>query len=248
LVTIGAHAFEGDSFLETIDFGANLEYIGDSAFKGCVRVLSMTIWTEYTPNVGYHSLSDISSYADLYVLGTVLKKFQVDNNWNRFILKEIGATETTVTENNVTVVSAENSAEITWPAVNDAFTYEIAITKNGETICTLIFNANGQLVGIAFAQGRNGVNYTQQAQTAGYKFTVTGLTSDTKYNYSVTAKDNTEQPLDTKSGSFTTTGSATSHDQTSQEPKANSQKVLINGQILILRGDRTYTVTGQEVK
>jgi len=40
----------------------------------------------------------------------------------------------------------------------------------------------------------------------------------------------------------------TSIDQTSQEPIATSQKLLINGQIFILRGEKTYTLTGQEVK
>ena len=40
----------------------------------------------------------------------------------------------------------------------------------------------------------------------------------------------------------------TSLDQTSQEPIANSQKLIKDGQILILRGDRTYTLTGLEVK
>ena len=40
----------------------------------------------------------------------------------------------------------------------------------------------------------------------------------------------------------------TSLNQTSQEPIANSQKLIKDGQLLILRGDRTYTLTGQEVK
>ncbi len=33
-------------------------------------------------------------------------------------------------------------------------------------------------------------------------------------------------------------------DQTSQEPKANSQKLFRNGQLYILRGNQTYTITG----
>lgn len=37
-------------------------------------------------------------------------------------------------------------------------------------------------------------------------------------------------------------------DQISQEPTAKSQKLMKDGQLLILRGDRTYTLTGQEVR
>ena len=37
-------------------------------------------------------------------------------------------------------------------------------------------------------------------------------------------------------------------DQTSQEPKANSPKLIRNGQLLIERNNHTYTLTGTEVK
>lgn len=37
-------------------------------------------------------------------------------------------------------------------------------------------------------------------------------------------------------------------DQITQEPQTNSQKLIKDGQIYILRGSRTYTLTGQEVK
>ena len=36
-------------------------------------------------------------------------------------------------------------------------------------------------------------------------------------------------------------------DVISQEPKAKSQKLIVNGQILILHGDKVYTITGLEV-
>ena len=36
-------------------------------------------------------------------------------------------------------------------------------------------------------------------------------------------------------------------DVISQEPKAKSQKLIVNGQILILHGDKIYTITGLEV-
>ena len=36
--------------------------------------------------------------------------------------------------------------------------------------------------------------------------------------------------------------------QISTDPLTATRKLLRNGQILILRGDKTYTVTGQEVK
>ena len=41
---------------------------------------------------------------------------------------------------------------------------------------------------------------------------------------------------------------STAIDQISQEPIANSQKLLKNGQLVILRGNKVYTIQGQEVK
>ena len=37
-------------------------------------------------------------------------------------------------------------------------------------------------------------------------------------------------------------------DHINQQPNANSQKLIKDGQILILRGEKTYTLTGQEMK
>ena len=37
-------------------------------------------------------------------------------------------------------------------------------------------------------------------------------------------------------------------EQISQEQKANSQKLIKDGQLLILRGDKVYTITGQEIR
>ncbi|MBQ2608630.1 MAG: hypothetical protein II588_05360, partial [Paludibacteraceae bacterium] len=97
-----------------------------------------------------------------------------------------------------------------------------------------------------FAPSRN--NVAQQAQEAGFSFTVTGLTSGTTYGYSVTAANSASQVLDTKEGSFTTTGGiATALDNASVE-SSNPVKVLCNGQLFILRDGKTYTVQGLQIK
>ena len=49
-----------------------------------------------------------------------------------------------------------------------------------------------------------------------------------------------------KPGYFTSV--KTGLDEISQQPRAKSQKLIRNGQLLILRGDKTYTITGVEVK
>ena len=162
----------------------------------------------------------------------------------------IGAEEATVTTNDVTVEPQDNAATLTWPTSNEAFSYTIEITKDGVVFCRLTFNANGQLTGIAFAPGRDGQSMAPAAlMTAnGLQFTVTGLDSNTHYGYSLTAKDANEQPIATYSGSFTTTseGVHAGIDNTAVEQKIT--KILRNGEVLILRDGKTYTIQGVEVR
>ena len=87
----------------------------------------------------------------------------------------------------------------------------------------------------------------------GLQFTVTGLSSGTQYSYSVTAKDANDQTVATYSGEFTTTseGIATgidNIDSSSLQGGDRGRLILRDGQIYILRGDKTYTLQGQEVR
>ena len=263
IISIGNYAFAGNTYIEQIDFGKSLESIGAHAFQGCSRVMTMTCLAEVTPDVGTGGLTSISSSADLYVLSSALKKYQVDPNWSRFLLKTLGSTGTTTTGTNVTVTADENTATFTWPTDDNAASYSIQITKDGEVFCTLIFNGNGQLIGVAFAPSRNGSHQASSAtmDNNAAQFTVTGLNAASKYGYRLSVTDESDEEIVAYSGEFATTGytgevkpggepeyNPEGIDQTIQEPTVNSQKLLINGQIFILRGDKTYTITGQEVK
>ena len=156
----------------------------------------------------------------------------------------IGAQPVDVT--TTTVTPSETTADIAWPQVTGTATYTIEIKKNGELICTLTFNAQGQLQSIAFhAPARN--NAPQRAQAAGFSFTVTSLDSGTTYSYTMTAKDNNGNVLKTESGSFTTTGDAQGLEDV-QGNNVQCTKIVHNGQIYILRGEKTYTIQGQVVR
>ena len=250
IISIGAHAFDGASYLQTIHFGSVLEEIGDYAFNGCTRVREMTCLAEITPNVGTDGLTSISDLVELYVPNDYLFDYQLDNNWKRFVLKPIGATETTVTSNEVTIVADENTATITWPT-SEADSYTIEITKDGEVFCRLIFNANGQLTGIAFAPSRNGQAQAPAATmtACGMQFTVTGLNSGTNYGYKLEAKSGSAT-VASYTGTFATAAGIVTAliPVESSAIHGGATKLLQGGQLLILRNGKTYTVQGQEVR
>ena len=245
IISIGAHAFDGASYLRTIHFGSALEEIGAYAFNGSVRVQEMTCLAETTPNVGTDGLTSINSLAKLYVPNDYLFEYQIDNNWSRFVLTPLGASETTVNEDEVIITANENTATITWPVNSNADTYTIEITKDGVVFCSLIFNASGQLTGIAFAPSRNGNARRASAATMtanGLQFTVTGLSSGTHYAYTLTVKDSSDDIVTSYAGEFTTTGALVPTDITPLQSGDDLQSTII------LRRDKVYTVTGQEVK
>ncbi|MBO7455817.1 MAG: leucine-rich repeat domain-containing protein, partial [Paludibacteraceae bacterium] len=259
LLTIGDYAFSGNTYLESIDFNAKLQSIGAYAFKDCYRVSEMTCMATVTPNVGTDALASINSYASLCVPAECLRKYQVDSNWGRFDLCELGTTSTVTENRTVTVEPTDNTAIFTWPTENNAASYSLQITKDGVVFCTLVFNSNGQLTGIAFAPGRNGAAHAPAAtmSVAGMSFTVTGLNAASKYAYHLVVKDEEQQDIQSYSGEFATTGYTgevnpggepeTAVDDITNDAQPTT-KLFRNGQLLILRDGKTYTLQGQEVR
>ena len=257
VTSIGANAFSNMSTLQTMQLPASLKTIGASAFENDINLTAIYNYRERPCLVDATAFNGVNKFdCTLYVLeGSVDMYKSSISDWKDFyFILPIGTTEVTEPVSDVTVEPHDNSATVTWPTSNNAATYTIQITKDGVLFCTLIFNANGQLTGIAFAPGREGAYHAPAAiMTAnGLQFTVTGLNSNTKYSYSVTAKDGNDVPVATYSGEFTTTseGIATGVEEVSSSLPGGERGRLIlhNGQIFILRGEKVYTVTGQEVK
>ena len=117
-------------------------------------------------------------------------------------------------------------------------------------ICTLTFNSAGQLINIAFAPGRNGnppAQYAEQvANGKGYRFTVTGLEEGTHYTYNIDVKNTADQTINSHSGEFTTQ-STTAVENIEVSENDNAQKLIRNGQLIIIRNGVEYNAVGQEL-
>ncbi len=260
ITTIGEYAFRGCKNLETISFGAGLTSMGDYALDGCQSIYEMTCYATKVPTVSSNTFREVSTRADLYVPSVSVKKYKTHAYWGVFNVLSIGA-DPVSSGGNVTVRPGENDVIITWPTDDNADTYSIQITKDGQVFCTLVFNADGQLTNIAFAPARNGAarsNPRAVLTKAGYRFTVTGLSSGTHYAYDLTVKDYDDTVLQSYTGTFTTKGENITTDLDNIEdsdPNGDNlsgndtpRKVFRDGQVYILRGGKTYTTTGMEIK
>ena len=243
--SIGTSAFEGCIRLGKVSLGYGMENIAANAFAECKRLYDIYVYATYPP------FADESSFAnynvDLYIPCESKRDYEYDIVWGEFKYIEcIGAESDETGGDDVTVTPGSNDVTITWPTEDEADTYSIVITKDGEVFCTLTFNSNGQLLNIAFAPGREGNRPAQYAEQAnnGYRFTVTGLDESTKYAYNLDVNDSLGKTIKSYEGEFTTQSTTALDNTHSQSPMTNVQKIFRDGQLVIIRDGKTYNAQG----
>ena len=126
----------------------------------------------------------------------------------------------------------------------------LEITKDGVVFCTLKFNAQGQLIGIAFAPSRDGELRTMQAaeMTAnGWQFTVTGLNQASKYGYTLDALNAGQQSIKHYEGEFYTDGYTGLERLTIDHAQCTVRKFIKDNQLYIFRGKEIYNAAGVEL-
>ena len=246
VTSIERGTFSYCSSLTSITIPNSVTSIGEVAFDGCTKLRYITCYAPEAPEVFQNTFSNYN--VNLNVPCDYLDEYKFHAVWGSFRYIEcIDAEESTVTTTTVTPSTTE--ATFAWPTSATANTYTLTITKDGVVFCTLTFNANGQLLNIAFAPGRDGAVHAPEAEltATGYQFTVTGLESGSTYAYTLDAKDAGNNVVANYTGTFTTTGGEMGVETVNKHVDTVT-KVVRDGQVLIQRGDRLYDLRGQEVR
>ena len=250
LTHIGDDAFVDCINLKAITIPASVTSIGANSFAGCRRIRDVYCYPLMPP---YAEATSFANYnANLNVPCDFLEDYQYDpvfGSFKYFIC--MGAESDNTDSDEVVVTPGTTDVTIVWPTEEDADTYSIVIYKDGRVFCTLTFNANGQLLNIAFAPGRDGNRPAQYAEQVanGYRFTVTGLTESTKYEYNITTKDESDNTISTHTGEFTTKSNTPTDLENNdiQYPISDTRKLLRDGQLYIYHNGSAYTIMGQKV-
>ena len=156
-----------------------------------------------TPRIGYR----FAGWSDGKKVNpydfTAVKDVQLDAYFEL-----VNAEKVQLEHDEVVIEPAATTANIIWPAEAQAARYELIIKTNNVELCTLVFDASGKLMEIAFHKPARNKETTSQQETQieGFSFTITGLEKATKYNYTLVAKDANNIPLETYSGVFYTEG------------------------------------------
>ncbi len=246
IVEIGEHAFADCNKLNKVTIGYGVEKISKSTFANCRMLFDIYCYATLPPEADESSFMNYNAY--LYIPCESDRYYKSDMIFSKFQNINCIGSDNVVTD-DVVITPSINDVTIIWPTESNADTYTIVIKKGDDVFCTLTFNAEGQLLNIAFAPSRNSNNhYVQYAEqtTNGYRFTVTGLEEGTRYTYNIDVKDAASKTIKSHSGEFITESMTAVDNITTNN--MNIQKLIRNGQFIILRDGKTYNVTGQMIK
>ena len=234
--------------LSSVVIPKNVTLIEQMAFYDCNSLANIYCYAETRPAIWTNAFNNYN--ATLHVPCDLIEQYEAHSVWTEFTkIKCINAEN--VETDNVVIQPSINDAVIIWPASANAETYTIIIKTGNETHSTLTFDAEGQLLGISYAPSRDGLTPARYAEETGmgFKFTVTGLDDGVEYTYEIIVKDVQNDEIESYTGTFTTQrNTSTDLENTHiQSPITNCQKLLRNGQLIIVRDGKTYNAMGVEM-
>ena len=242
---IGSMAFAGCESLTSVILGSGITKLEDDemsrfgVFSGSDKITSVTCYATNPPTIK----ESFNKNTIVYVPAASVNAYKSAKYWNSRTILPIGATP--IETDDIHITPSENYADIIWKAITNAASYELVIEFLGNT-WRFVFDADGILTSIAnHAPAR--YDAPQGTQSAGFSYTVMGLTRGTTYNVTITAKAANGSTLNTETASFTTTGEP----QGIEDVNVNntlSKKIIRDGNVYILRGEKVFTLQGQEVK
>lgn len=235
--------------LSSVSIPSSITDIGNQAFYNCQCLSSIVCEASIPPVLGTNVFKNSNTQCVLYVPAESLEAYRVANGWKEFgNILPISAQMTQNAEVSV-IVSSSDLIVVEWPSIDGVDTYVVAIVEGSDTICSLNFDTQGFLLSVRYnlPSCNRSVKNNKATQTAnGWQYIITGLDANKQYTYIITAKSN-NVPVFTQSVVFNTSSIATSTEDV-QDVEKITKKILRDGQIIIMRSDKSYTVMGQETR
>ena len=145
----------------------------------------------------------------------------------------------------------DTSALLTWFPDVRVWRYEVKLYKNSTLkqqflleFRRVLFRSQ-QFAPPIYRQKKD----TTNSSTDYFVISLENLTPSSEYEYTIEGVDTQNSPIYQSNGTFTTLGSEEGlSDITVDDPRKQTRKIFIDGQLYILRNRRTYTLNGIEIQ
>ena len=243
VTSIGNEAFAYCSGLTSIEIPNSVTSIGKYAFNNCTGLTSIICYAQTPPELDNYEFQLVKKSIPVYIPYGSIDDYTSARGWSEFTnFMYLPADPVDEELDEPKVTPEKTSVVIAWPMDESAETYTINITKGGVTVCSLTFDANGNVVTIDYPS--NGSTKGAELRDAnalpnGYSYEITGLEEGAEYSYTVTAQNGSGVTVDEYSGTFRTQGGAVSV----EEYNLNR---LFSLQNAVVVNDKSISVNGVE--
>ena len=259
VTSIGASAFYGCSSLTSVEIPNSVTSIGESAFYGCSSLVSVTIPNSVT-SIGAGAFYNCSGLTSIHVANDNPNYYSVEGVlFNKYMTTLVqcpgGKQGAYIIPNSVTSIGSRafyNCKGLT------SVTIPNSVTSIGSSAFRSCTGLKSVTIGSGVANIGYGAfykcidltsvtNYATTPQTIDYSvFESVGISSCTLYVPAESVEAYKAADVWKEFLEITTIGAEGIED--AQSDQVQNTKILRNGQIFIQRGEKIYTITGQEIQ
>jgi len=244
ITEVSSWTFGYCSSLQSMDIPMNITTIGDYAFYLCSNLDAVVCRHKTPPLIGTDAFKYISENAVLLVPYDSINAYKNISEYANSFAEIKGFSDI----EDIT----DTTATLKWLPDTAVTQYDINVYTNGTHFAQYLVDGNGQ---IKSSQRFAPSIYHQKLDTTTsstevFVISLNGLSAGTDYNYTIDGTNSQSASIYHEEGSFKTLneGEEGLFDITSDDPRKQARKILYNGQIYILRGEKVYTLQGQEVE
>ena len=238
ITTIKDNAFVRCDF-KKVTLHANVTSIGFMAFENCNEMDTMVCYATTPPELTYGHLG--------YLLNTVLSVPQasveaylaIDGYRNSF--KEI------IGFSEVTDITA-TTAKIEWIPNPDVTQYIISVYTSDTLFAQYIVDGEGNVTDTVKSAMVAKIRKKKLDSRETFTISIGGLTANTTYSYSIEGRDEQQQTIYHEEGHFQTADMDEGLFDFIATEQERVRKTVMDGKMVILRGDHVFDVQGKMVK
>jgi len=226
--------FEGNKLLTSLTIGKNVASINTNCFRGCTGLTQITSNATSPPTLQSNTFYNVNKSIPVYINCNNLSAYQSAQYWSEFTNYQCAAQ----------VTPSSNSAVISFPEIDNATAYKLNIysdENHTNDVIEIDLDVKGN------TKSAPAQNVLKAAATT-LSYTVSGLSANTQYYYSLTPYNASGYMLSVFTGEFKTTGTSNSIEsvfvsQISIYPNPTRDEIFIKSDSPIKKVE-IYSLTG----